>query len=271
MASIFEEMMAASRELTESVRTSSRQGAKSAKKISCKNLKVESRKFFEENDPDEISAQFDVPEGTDEDEVVLVIDPDIHDKDDIPEEGVEEYVGDLVYKCPVCGSNYMCDCDENGLSESIELGEDGKPVECPICGDDADQILIGEISPAEDQDPEDLEDHIDSVDTDDSLEVEDFEEEEEVIEDEEEEVEESCQTCQEEVVVEESSDNIGRDLEKYQMWVDYDMKHYHKISEETQKLIDDAGLQLIKDDHGDYEVSAGRYEGVKIKKNVLKK
>lgn len=43
-------------------------------------------------------------------------------------------------------------------------------------------------------------------------------------------------------------------VSKYQKLVDYDMKHYGKISQKTQDLIKKAGLKIVKDDHGDYEV-----------------
>lgn len=45
-------------------------------------------------------------------------------------------------------------------------------------------------------------------------------------------------------------------VDKYQEWVDYDMKKYHKISDITKKKLDKAGFQVVKDDHGDYEVIA---------------
>jgi hypothetical protein len=40
------------------------------------------------------------------------------------------------------------------------------------------------------------------------------------------------------------------------MRVDYDMKKYHKISDITNKAITNAGLEIVKDEHGDYEVIA---------------
>jgi hypothetical protein len=45
-----------------------------------------------------------------------------------------------------------------------------------------------------------------------------------------------------------------------QKWVDYDMKKYGKISGRTNRLVKKAGFQIIKDDHGDYEVAAGKFE-----------
>ena len=55
-------------------------------------------------------------------------------------------------------------------------------------------------------------------------------------------------------------EDLGEDIAKYQRYVDYDMKHYGKISKKTQDLIDKAGLQVVKDQYGDYEVTAGHYE-----------
>ena len=50
--------------------------------------------------------------------------------------------------------------------------------------------------------------------------------------------------------------DMGQDLGEYQKWVDYDMKKYHKISDKTMKEIKDAGLSVVKDQYGDYEVIA---------------
>ena len=50
--------------------------------------------------------------------------------------------------------------------------------------------------------------------------------------------------------------NIGQDVAEYQKWVDYDMKRYHKISDKTKREIRDAGLSIVKDQYGDYEVIA---------------
>lgn len=51
-------------------------------------------------------------------------------------------------------------------------------------------------------------------------------------------------------------ENIGSDIAEYQKWVDYDMKKYGKISDDTNEKIKKAGLKIVKDDHGDYEVIA---------------
>lgn len=49
-------------------------------------------------------------------------------------------------------------------------------------------------------------------------------------------------------------------IEDAQKWVDYDMIRYGKISNKTNALVKKAGFQIIKDDHGDYEVTAGHFE-----------
>lgn len=173
MASIFEALMLQNHnvieesepvELTESVEPSKVSNPE-VKKFNVSKFKFESRRVFESESFDELDKQFAVdPESEDEGEVVLVIDPEVSTEDDLPEDAAENAIGSYVYKCPVCGSNYLCDCDAE-LEEAVEVDENGVPTECPICGDDADQILIGEIAPVEgageevkDLDPVDPED-----------------------------------------------------------------------------------------------------------------
>lgn len=50
------------------------------------------------------------------------------------------------------------------------------------------------------------------------------------------------------------------EIDNYQKWVDFDMKRYGKISNRTQQMVKKAGYQILKDDHGDYEVAAGHFE-----------
>lgn len=170
MASIFEEMMTANRKLTESAIRRPRKSRKKTegRKISFKKIKIESRRFLEDTDPDEIEQDFTVAEEETPDEVVLVIDPDLSDSEEVPEDAAEEMIGDDVYKCPVCGANYVCSCNEDGIYEDVVVDDEGVPVECPVCGDDSDQILVGTITPADeatgdstDLPPQDIEDNID--------------------------------------------------------------------------------------------------------------
>ena len=82
---------------------------------------------------------------------------------------------------------------------------------------------------------------------------------------------ESKGKCFKESDEEVKQETIGDKLKKYQMWVDYDMEHYGKVSETTQKIIDEAGLQLIKDQYGDYEVSVGSYKAESFVGKSVKK
>ena len=50
--------------------------------------------------------------------------------------------------------------------------------------------------------------------------------------------------------------SLGSDISDYQKWVDFDMKKYGKISDTTMKDIKEAGLSVVKDQYGDYEVIA---------------
>lgn len=190
MANIFEELMQSHMALTESIDSRKKPGC-NCKKFSSKRFKVESLKIFEGADFDELDADFAVdPEeaSENEDEVVLIIDPELPTDEEVPEDAAENLVGDFVYKCPICGANYVC--DPNSESEYVSLDENGVPTECPVCGEDTDQILVGEIAPAEEVegdeerelDPQEVEEEGESEE-DFGEEDFDFEEEEEVLED----------------------------------------------------------------------------------------
>lgn len=190
MANIFEELMQSHMALTESI-DSRKKPRCNCKKFSSKRFKVESLKIFEGADFDELDADFAVdPEETSEnkDEVVLIIDPELPTDEEVPEDAAENLVGDFVYKCPICGANYVC--DPNSESEYVSLDENGVPTECPVCGEDTDQILVGEIAPAEEVEgdeerelePQEVEEEEESEE-DFGEEDFDFEEEEEVLED----------------------------------------------------------------------------------------
>lgn len=132
--------------------------------IPANKLKVESIRFFEENE-DEVTADY-----TPDDDVVLVIDPEMEetpeDAEDA-EEAAEDLVGDCVCKCAVCGANYVCDCDS--VNEDLESEEDV----CPVCGEEGEQIVVGTITATDELSDEDEE----------SVDDTDFEEEEEEDED----------------------------------------------------------------------------------------
>lgn len=44
------------------------------------------------------------------------------------------------------------------------------------------------------------------------------------------------------------------DIRKYQQWVDYDMARYGQISADTNEELEKAGLTIVKDKYGDYQV-----------------
>lgn len=69
-------------------------------------------------------------------------------------------------------------------------------------------------------------------------------------------------------------ESLGSDVDKFQEWVDYDMKRYGRISKQTEKEVKEAGLEIVKDKYDDYQVIAGRYneslEEISIKTNDSK-
>lgn len=89
--------------------------------------------------------------------------------------------------------------------------------------------------------------------------------------------EETEEKAEEEVEDEESTkteiikEDLAQDLTRYQKWVDYDMKKYGRISDITKKALEKAGLELVKDDHGDYEVIAKEDDGKAIAESVAKR
>lgn len=60
--------------------------------------------------------------------------------------------------------------------------------------------------------------------------------------------------------LDEDKGSLDNEIDRYQRWVDFDMSRYGKISERTQQMVNKAGYQILKDDHGDYEVAAGHFE-----------
>lgn len=58
------------------------------------------------------------------------------------------------------------------------------------------------------------------------------------------------------VVGKDIKENIDSGIAEYQKWVDYDMKKYGRISSLTNHKVRKAGLKIVKDKYGDYEVIA---------------
>jgi len=154
---------------------------------------------------------------------IEIIDPDAQDEDEIK----DSYVGKVILDCCVCHSKIYKDKEDVHIDEEVELANVDE--ECPFCFTTGDGFkIVGEIAPfSEEEDEEEIKDK-------EEIEVEDK--------------------------LEEADKQAALSIEDAQKWVDYDMKRYHKISDRTNRLVKKAGFQIIKDDHGDYEVTAGKYE-----------
>ena len=177
MASIFEQLMAQNREISmsEVVKESS-----NLLRIPTNKIKLESLEVLEEKSVEETDNLFKLPtqDSLDSDEVkdiVVIVDPELPAEDSTKdvdmEKAAQELINQKLYKCPVCGGNYVC-------RGNCEADEEGNPTECPICGDDSVQIEVGVIASSEDVKPED-EVNADSEDNEEEKEVEEKEETEE--------------------------------------------------------------------------------------------
>lgn len=144
--------------------------------IPAKKIQFESLKRFLEGDIED--TELDVTaDYTPEDDVVLVIDPDMDEVPEDTEEAIdaaEDLVGQHVCKCAICGANYVTDTE---INEEVEIEDQ----ECPVCGETGDQIVVGVITPTDelsDEDAEDIDDvEIEETETEDDGEVEETEEE----------------------------------------------------------------------------------------------
>lgn len=74
----------------------------------------------------------------------------------------------------------------------------------------------------------------------------------------------------EECDLKESDKPAATSIEDAQKWVDFDMKRYGRISNRTNELVKKAGFQIVKDDHGDYEVVAGHFESLDEARDLTK-
>lgn len=127
--------------------------AKSKKTIAANRIHLESLQFVKEAEEND-----EVIDYTPDEEVVLVIDPEMEETPETVEDAeaeAEDIVGDIVCKCSICGANYLCDCDS--IEEDLEE-EEGV---CPVCGETGEQIVVGEITPAEDVEVSDDEEEVD--------------------------------------------------------------------------------------------------------------
>lgn len=198
---------------------------------------------------EELNDFINTDEQTDD---VIVVDPEAETEEDVQ----DSYVGKVILDCCVCHSMSYKDKEEVVVDEEENLANVGE--ECPFCFSNDGFYVIGEVAPFNEEEVEEKDEEEVKVD-DGEIEVE--EKEEEKFESvkrsaRKQRIKESVKRIQRKSVKE--SKETGEDLSEYQKWVDYDMKKYRKISDDTMKKIKSAGLSVVKDQYGDYEVIADR-------------
>lgn len=161
-------------------------------------------------------------DGDNLEDVEVIIDPDAETEDELK----QSYVGDVIFKCPICQSMIYKKPEDVNIDEDQGLANIEE--ECPYCQTAGGFEIVGQVS---EYCPE-CEHHDDEA---------------------EDKVEEPAAEVDDEVELEES---LGQDLTEYQKWVDYDMKRYGKISAKTEELLRKAGLEVVKDDHDAWSVVA---------------
>lgn len=193
------------------------------------------------------------------------------DKAPFEEEKPEDHTGQAILECSICHSNIFRNKDEVEVNEEGTLADEGK--ECPYCGNPDGYYVVGMVEPfTTGEEKEETEEETEVEDGDEKVDVKEKEEVEESLtesKDCEECKDSSCEDKKKGAVVEAvKSRHICKDnsleedtqaanvVNKYQEWVDYDMKKYGKISNITKGKLDKAGFEVVKDDHGDYEVIA---------------
>lgn len=159
-------------------------------------------------------------------EEIDVIDVDADDEDEIQ----DEYINKVILECPVCDSLHYEDKEKIHFDEDSDVVDIGEP--CPYCAQEDGFKIVGQVAAYckecahEDEHEED------------EIEVE------------------------EEETLEEADKPAALSIEDAQKWVDYDMERYGRISAKTNHLVKKAGFQIIKDEYGDYEVAAGKFENL---------
>lgn len=191
------------------------------------------------------------------DDVIDIMDMEFEDSDIEPEEDaeVETHVGDVIFDCPVCHSKLYKHPDEVELDEFEEYANVGE--ECPYCFTSDGFKIIGQVAPyqPEDEVSVEVEDKEEVKDSEDDSEVDDKDVNESLKRNTKKKLNESRSITRKSRKIRESKEV---DLTAYQKWVDYDMRKYHKISQNTMSKIKKAGLSVVKDQYGEYEVIADR-------------
>lgn len=187
------------------------------------------------------------------DDTVFIIDPEAKDEDELE----DSYIGKVILDCDVCHSLIYKDKEDVHIDE--ETQEANADEECPYCFTTGGFKIIGEVKEFDGFHDDEVEDDVDE----DEVEVED--------EVEEEKIEEACSNKKLKKLdrkhAKDLKEDIGKDLDRFQKWVDYDMKRYGKISERTNDLISKAGLEVVKDKYGAYQVIAKDFKDESLKED----
>jgi len=166
------------------------------------------------------------------------------------EELKDSYLGKAILDCEVCHSKLYKDPEEVVIDEEVQLANLEEA--CPYCQSNEGFKVIGQVAEYCPHCDHEDEEHADI-------------EEKEVEIESEEEIDESIKTrkgMRKMSSLKEDDKPAAVSIEDAQKWVDYDMKKYGRISGRTNRLVKKAGFQIVKDDHGDYEVAAGKFESV---------
>lgn len=166
-------------------------------------------------------------DGDNLEDVEVIIDPDAETEDELK----QSYVGDVIFKCPICQSMIYKKPEDVNIDEDQGLANIEE--ECPYCQTAGGFEIVGQVSeycPECEHRDDEAEDKVEepAVEVDDEVELE---------------------------------ESLGQDLTEYQKWVDYDMKRYGKISAKTEELLRKAGLEVVKDDHDAWSVVAKEKDG----------
>ena len=213
-----------------------------------------------------------------------VIDPEAETEEDLQ----DSYIGMGILGCDICHSMIYKPVEEIVIDEETQMANVGEC--CPYCYERDGFKIIGKVAPFEDisvevektEDGEEVPEPTVKVNGKDVPVEEAPAKEEEALTAEQKYPVQSpihenvnCKVVKSKrkagaikesvVPMMEEDKPAATSIEDAQKWVDYDMKRYGKISERTNKLVKKAGFQIIKDDHGDYEVAAGKFESYEEK------
>lgn len=150
-----------------------KEAVKRIPKFASSNIRIESLSFMKEADEEEFTFEPD-------DEVVVVIDPEMEEvpaTEEEAQEAADELVGCEICKCSICGANYACDCEET-IEEDVDGEVQTVVVDgvCPVCGEEGTQIVVGEIVPVDGEvDEEEFVDDEEIVDDNGDVEITDDE------------------------------------------------------------------------------------------------